>query len=104
MSIGQGRPSRLLGQATAAQIEHRGRIELTNGGAVGAGHVIRVDLKLGLGIQLRPAGEQEAADVKGRVALLRLGKDVECVRSGVVFDCPAASARKRCVLVPWGSQ
>ena len=51
MGIGQGRPSRLLGQAAAAQIENGGRVELTDRSAVGAGDVIGVDLKLGLGIR-----------------------------------------------------
>lgn len=50
-----------LGDATAAHIEERSRVELAGGGPVGAFDVIVVDEQLGFGVHPRPGGGQQVA-------------------------------------------
>ena len=58
-----------------AQVEEGGRIELADGRAVAALHVVRVDLELRLGVDLGACGEQQVAARLARVGLLRARPD-----------------------------
>ena len=90
-----------LVDAAGAQVEQRVLLDLADGGAVRALHVVGVDLQLRLGVDLRVVGKQQVAVGLLGVGLLRvLVHDDAAVKDAVrlaienpVVELPAAAVR-----------
>ena len=75
--VGEQAPRRLDADAARAQVEDRVLVELADGRAVRAAHVVGEDLELGIGVDQRLRGEQQVAAGLLGVGLLRLRVDVD---------------------------
>ena len=70
--------SGLVGRDAAAfEVEERGPVELADGGAMRAFDVVGEDFELGLGVDRRGAGEQQALQRLLAVGLLRVAGDLD---------------------------